>query len=484
MVAVAYPPKLQEPTEHEVCIFDLPSRSFLGPLIVSDGKLVAPIWTHDEYLRFATINQRSITIREVEFTLKHPPTQVESFAIPDEAVEGDHFLFFPAQSRLAFTLDKSIQVWDLKASKLLLLKSGAKDNFGPSSTYSFSSDSHFFAFVTTAREVHIWKESPVGYVLHQQFPPLLIDLKWLRLSPDGGSIISPLDDTINLWHAGDQIPSLPIPPAEERSDHHFILTFSPDEKSAAFTQASGNVVTILDLKSGNLRSTIDTGMEVECLGVAGDTVIVVDMEKIVTWNLPGGDHEFNASINDSILAVMLHPQLESIRLPLAGLRIPLNPIPSLSPDLSCIAVKGKPEGGHGARLNIYDVSTGTCLASTALSGHIFSLPVFTRDGREVWMALRVDKPTGWAIIKDDESKAMELKLLRGETLYPSRTLLWHSPHGYKVTDDGWVLSPTRKRLLWLPHRWRSDREEYRLWSGRFLGLSHRLSDVVIVEFFE
>ena len=91
---------------------------------------------------------------------------------------------------------------------------------------------------------------------------------------------------------------------------------------------------------------------------------------------------------------------------------------------------------------------------------------------------------GWEIVEGGVSSVMKLKPLE-ETLYPSRAFLWHSIRGYKVTDDGWVLSPTQKRLLWLPHRWRSDREEDRLWSGRFLGLSHRLSSgVVILEFLE
>ena len=88
---------------------------------------------------------------------------------------------------------------------------------------------------------------------------------------------------------------------------------------------------------------------------------------------------------------------------------------------------------------------------------------------------------GWEVIKDDKSGGMELKRL--EQSYPSGTLPWESPHGYEVTDDGWVLSPTRKRLLWLPHRWRSYRQ-HRVWNGRFLGLSHRLSEVVILEFLE
>ena len=478
MVAVAYTSGGW--IKYEVCTFDLPSRTRLGPLLVPDGRLVTPIWTHDRYLRFAIINRGLITIQEVEFTLVHPPTKVESFPIPDGAVDGGDFLLFPALSRLAFTLRGTIQVWDTKASKLLLSTSEAKDYFGDPLAYSFSSDGHFFANLTAADEVHVWKESPVGYVLHRQFSPLLNNLRWLHLSPHGASIVFPLGNTINLWHTGDQIPSPPTPPAEERSRRHFILTFSLNQKSAAFAQPGGNVATILDLKSGNLRLTIDTGMRVLCLGGAGDIVIVVGVEKFIIWNLPDGDRAFNAGVSDSVRTVVFRPLL----------RIPRDSIQTLSPDLSfLIAGMDSEEDSEEEScylresyqlLEIYDVPTGTSLASIILDR--ISPPLwFTQDGREVW-TFGDFKNRGWEVIKDDESGGVNLKPL-GQTSYPLGTLPWESPDGYEVTDDGWVLSPTRKRLLWLPHRWRSDKE-HRIWNGKFLGLSHRLSEVVILEFLE
>ena len=457
--------------EYKVYTFDLPSRTRLGPLIVSDGivsdgKLVTPIWTHDKYLRFATIHPGSITIWEVEFTLKHPPTQVESFPVPDRVFDGREFLFLPVFYRLAFTLEDIIEVRDVKASKLLFVSQDTQ-GFSSPSTYSFSSDGHFFAFLTGANEVHVWKGSPVGYVLHQQSPPLPDDVRWMHLSPNGGSIVFPLDDTVNLWHARDKIPPPPPSPTEKRSQENFILTFSLNQKSAGFARRGKNVVTIIDLKSGSSRLTIDTGMEVLCLGVAEDTVIVVDGEKIVTWNLPGGDRAFNAGINDSVRSVMLDRSQLSRRV-----------THTLSPHLSFFAVSGSSESV--LFLEIYDVHTGTRLAS-ATPRRLY-LPWFTQDEREFWV-FDGSEYEGWEIIKDDESGGMELKPLE-ETSCPSGMPPWQSHHCYEVTDDGWVLSPTRERLLWLPHRWRSDWEKCRLWSGRFLGLSNRLSEVVILEFFE
>ena len=421
-------------TECKFYTFDLPCRTHLGPLIVPDGKLVTPIWTHDKYLRFATVHPGSITIWEVEFTLKHPPTQVESFPIPKEVIDGDDFLFLPALYRLAFTLNKTIQVRDVKASKLLF-ESEVKQR---SAAYSFSSDGHFFAFATATNEIHVWKESPVGYVPHQQSTTLLDDFKWLHLSPNGGSIVFPLGGTINLWHARDHIHPPPTPPTEKRGREDFILTFPLNQKSAAFAQRGGNVVTILDLKSGNSRLTIDTGMEVERLGMVGGIVIVVDKEQIVTWNLPGGDRALNAGINDSVLRITL-----------------------LDRSLEDIVFTGR----RRAR-----VTRGS-----------FGSPWFTEDEREL-LVFDGSKYGGWQIINVDGSGDMELMPL--ENLWRSGMPTWQSRHGYEVTGDGWVLGPTRKRLLWLPHRWREEKWRYRLWSGRFLGLSHRLSEVVILEFLE
>ena len=479
-------------TEYIIYTFDLLSRTCLGHLPVPDGEFVTPIWTHDACLRFATINRGSITIWEVGFTLKLQPTKVESFLIPDEVVDGREFLFLPILYRLAFTLRDTIHIRDVKASTLLLKSEQASNSYP---LCSFSSDGRFFAFAITSGEVRIWKESPTGYALHQQ-PPFLLDiLKRPFLSPNGRSIILPLVDIINLWHIDDQTLSPPSPPTEERGPKDdFLLAFSPCEKSAAFVQLHGNMVTILDLRSGDLRLTIDTGMRVECLGVAGDTVVVIDKGRIVTWNLPGGDRTFNASINDSVRTVVLaghsldspSPSNASINdsfWPLMLDRFFPDP-PSLSPDLSRIVAIEEDELTRRPGPRIYDVPTGKCLAiaTTLLHHH----PRFTRDGREVWTTYRhpsVPQYEGLEIIEGSLSGAMELKPLE-ETLYPSRTFLWDSIRGYKVTGDGWVLSPTQKRLLWLPHRWRSDREVCRLWSGKFLGLSHKLSEVVILEFFE
>ena len=145
---------------------------------------------------------------------------------------------------------------------------------------------------------------------------------------------------------------------------------------------------------------------------------------------------------------------------------------SISPNLNHIAVVGV----NGA-LNIYDMSTGKHLVDAHSMG---STVQFTPDGHEIWCP---DSSEGWAIIgntKSNDTKLEQLDPAKG----PSGVLPWQPSCGFQVTDDGWVLSSTGKKLLWLPPHWRSH-EKHRAWGGRFLALLHYgLPEVVIMELLE
>ena len=441
--------------------YDL-SATETGPRCAPKGRIIEPIWTHEKCIRFITINRGSVAILEVEFTLKNAPVEVESLPIADKVVDGKRFLFLPSLSRLAFTIKDTIQVWDAKASKLLLTSEL------PSNTYSdylpigsFSPDGHFFAHMDKSGVARVWKESPAGYVLHQNLPFVTSEFPIMpRLSPSGESIfVSPDRRAIHLWHTRDQVPFLP-----SISENNFTLAFSPDERFAAFVRQGGNVVTIFNPLTGDLQLTVDTDMGVVYLGMTGSALIVVGEEKIVTWDLPGGDCAFNASINDSVWTTVLSRDQGT---PVHG---------SISPDFSRIAVLRGPS--YEMHLEIYDMSTGRCLASALVdyAGWVG----FTRDGREVAFISSLGR-RGCEIIQDGGFGPIRLSPL---DRIPSSFLAfpWESRYRYGVTGDGWVLSATRKRLLWLPHRWRSD-EECRMWSGRFLGLLRKeLSEVIILVF--
>jgi len=109
--------------------------------------------------------------------------------------------------------------------------------------------------------------------------------------------------------------------------------------------------------------------------VTGNTVIMVGYGKIVTWDLPAGDHALgvSAKIHDSVRTVVFnHPAPPPTRLHSA----------SISPDFDYIVITREASKG----LDIYDISTGKHLVGvTTNSEHI---PWFTQDGREVWSARR------------------------------------------------------------------------------------------------
>ena len=396
--------------------------------------------------------------------------EVESLPAPDDVNRSKESLFLPTLSRLAFTLQSAVMVWDAQDSKFLLNFLGADKP----ANMSFSLDGRFFACGTAGWEIYLWRESPVGYALHQRDISNICGFTSPLLSPSGESTTALNYSTIQLWRTEDPTTSpspssIPTQPAA-----NFILEFSPDETSAAVVRLRETMATVLDLKSGDPRLVVDTGMTVLGLRVTGSAVVVVGEGKVVTWNLPvSGDWalDVNTDINDSVRIACFDYSAPPCP--------PLVHYASVSPDVNRIAVTRCTvrlcEG-----LGIYDLSTGKCLAATTTQGF---MPWFTPDGREVWCIEDVAfrrKTTGWTITEDIESGLAKLERL-GPTGDPSGGFPWRSPRGYKVTRNGWVVSASGKRLLWLPHRWRSD-EEYRVWGGRFLGLSHReLPEAVILE---
>ena len=465
----------------EIITFDLSAkRAHIYPL--SEERIIPPIWTRDEFLRFATVEPGHITIWETDFTFTHSSkVVVKPLPTPDKNSHrvSIRFLFLPTHSQLAISIRRTLLIWDARDSKLLTKISGAEP-----SHMSFSSDGLFFACVHgNNEEVCVWKRSLSGYILHQRlaFDPFPLQL---TLSPDGASGIIRLDFTIRLWHTKD--PILSSLPTVARSG--FVLEFSPCETLVAFARQFDNTVTVLHIQSGDPQLTIDTGMRVQYLGVTRSTIVVADKERVVTWNVVAGDR---AGINDSVQTATF-----DLSQPYSG----VNSL-SISPDLSRVVTLRIMDQAL-RRIEIYDVSTGRCLTgvifdtiregmlkspsfpmdSRSLTQAEDSFPErmwFTPDGRDIWSGSYLH---GWEIIGDNESGTMGLQPLRRTTPLPG-IFPWESSLGYKVTGDGWILSPTQKRLAWLPHEWRSY-EQGITWSGRFLGLGGEgLREAVILEFF-
>jgi len=438
------------------------------------GLIKGKIRAHGECLRFTTMTPGSITTWDAGFASTHAPTKVEILPIPDGCRDLESLLVHPTLPRIALICEWRVRVWDTQHSKFLL--DSAHDVFNY--TMSFSPDGRFLASngATPEREfagIYLWKESHTGYVLHQR----LISDSWSAaplISPNARTVITFGGPIIQLWHTMESTTSRSAVSAQtSRSNgRDFVFGFSPDEALAAVARKKDKTITVVDLKSGVPRLTIDAGMEVYGLGVTGSNVVAIGEGGIVTWDLPAGDHvlDLRANITDSIRTVPLDNNRHDIGWPELVILI--------SPDLHHAAIMGYP-GPNDSYLSLYDTRTGQHL-QTVTHDHSIDTPWFTPDGREVWFRRDVGGLDGWKIVEDSKSDVTELEHL-GSTEHQPDGPPWQSFRGYQVRDDEWIFSPSGKRLFWLPPRWRLHERERR-WGGRFLALlGNKLPEAVILE---
>ena len=451
-------------------------HSDLGDISRSQGDIPASfdIWTHGESLRFVTPGSRTtINIWEVGLAPGARPITVETHSVPKinqrSAFERDtgappiHTRFFPVPSRLALICGESLRIMACGARDSELLICDTKGiTFSPDVT--FSSDGRFFA-CPTADSVYLWMESSTGYVLHAKLTSGAQHPRPL-LSPNGESIVTLNGPRIRLWHTKTlTTPSAGISTGTSRRGD-FVVEFHPNLPLGIVVRQGDNVVTILDLNSGVLQLTIDTGMEVYGLRVTEGTVVVIGREEVVTWNLPGGSTHPDArmEIKDGTKTITLIPQPNGKVV-----------TASISPNLSYIARVEARRGSY--RLSIYESSpdrfcnfTGCIVKENKLWFAPDERNIFVADGNEgaVEEISRNRSAVSTPVANIDSSE------------HPSWRLPWSPPRGHRVTGDGWILGLNGRRLLLLPPPWRSSAAQ-RVWSGQFLALLHELPEAVILE---
>ena len=433
----------------------------------SEGRIVASIWTHDEFFRFVTAKPflTALTVWQVGFASIHTLTQVESLPGPEIPAYSVEVLFLPTRSRFAFP---HVGIWGIQDSLIqeIPMTSSVRN-------MSFSSDGRFFVYEDRYTGIHLWEESSLGYVLCGQLGPGIREYFRPLLSPNGKSITTSVGNETQLWRTADPIASLSsIPTRPPRLQDQFLLDFSPDGSVAAAAQRSDGEVTVLDLKSGEPRSIINTGMLIYGLWATGNNITVFDGKWIVTWEPSAGDHvlDARATINDGARTITLSPPAPSSSLTHTAV---------ISRDLNYIAVLWWDYITSNYFLGIYDMSTGNHLAgATAQDADALWI---TPDGCGVRFLTQERRVGGWKIIKDGTSNVIGLECLPENTCLPGG-YPWESSHGYDVTDDGWILNSRKKRVMWLPHHWRELNERDRRWDGRFLWLLNRdLPEAIIVE---
>ena len=252
---------------------------------------LAGVWAHGECLRFAAKELGTLTIWEVGFTPAHIPIKVESLSIPYE-IHSHQSSYNHTLSRLISKGFNTVCVWDTEHSKYLL---GSMNIMDDSKIYT---SSHSSFFVEGDSGVELWKESPNGYTLHQRFISSTSDITPC-ISPNGELVLTFGGSVVQLWYTTNSNTPLPTTPTQpfQKYRRSSLLEFAPDEALAAVIQRGDKVVTVLDLKSGIQRLTIDAGMAVCGLGMTGSTIVVVGHGKIVTWSLPARGCVLNSRVH-------------------------------------------------------------------------------------------------------------------------------------------------------------------------------------------
>lgn len=246
--------------------------------------------------------------------------------------------------------------------------------------------------------------------------------------------------------------------------------FSTDGMLAAVFQPKENKVVVLGLGSGDPLLVMDVDVGTSSLRVIGTMVALTGSGMVSVWGIVPG---VSGLIADKLYA---HPFKDSWPASNPG---QLSTFISISPTLEYIAIVKECTTKKSYHLNIYDLRTETYLTQTATDPS--SVPCFTPDGGAVWCVDVFGRVAGWAIVKEHKSNRIELSPLELSGC-PQGVFPWISSCGYEISNDGWVLSPTREQLLWLPPHWR-PLERQRVWQGRFFGFLHsNPPELVILEF--
>jgi len=442
----------------------------------NDGPDSNVIWTHGESLRFAIAGEKTVATWELGFTSRSTPTEIEIISVSDDVESAVfsrndstggrarkvRYRFLPTSCRLASFRAEKVLVWDLRNSTSLLHDNSPDIKYHP--RMSFSSDGRFFACSTAGSEIHLWKESLTGYTLHGMLTPGT-EYSTPLLSPNGESIVAFGGVAIRLWHTRNfATTTSSIPTGAPQHTANFALDFSADGAFAVVVRVGGNVVTVLDLKSGVPRLTINASVEVYGLRVTGNTVVVIGGGKVIAWNLPAGGCVPNASVG-------IEASAQTMRLcgPQRGHVFAA----SISPNLQHVVFSNKDDRSGYQHLHLHGASVGL---DAWLAAEDEGSTWFSPDGCSLWRVLASGRARSWKITVDELCDAPPV-----DPEHPPEGYPWGSSRGYRATNDGWVFGPDGKRLLMLPPHWRSYATQ-RVWNGRFLALLHgALPEPVILE---
>ena len=446
--------------------------------LLQQGYRLGCYWIHEDALQFATISDGykglMFNIHELQPTLTPPVCVLSSFYIPPYRGE---FSFSPASFHASFVTNAEVVVLNVQDSKVLLQAGVAQLLSQPG---QFSHNGHFFACGTKEYKIHVWQNTPTGYVpwsiLRSRLP-----LEGISWSPISTSILCWCRGGILLLHPEGHS-STPPPNRNEfntRGKKH-LVAYSANSSCVAVAQERGGIIMVLDHLSGTVWQQNNLGVQIHDIKIVSNTVFAISAYRpIENTILPVGIHKFAEIIihylSSSTLPISKY-KLIGWELGASGLKqctynraLAIDTHAeylTLSYNCSLIAFT------RGKRIFLYDVNIQKILKSIEWYGGPQNIR-FSPNQHQLWFigfhdTSHIGNPyIGKLEVVGSWSPAKVII----EDLENVWSWINHfSPHGYYVRNGSeWARDSRGRNLLWLPH-WRIKGWKSGTWEGNFLAL--------------
>ena len=423
-----------------------------------------------------------VNIYELQPTSSLPLHLLSSFPLLPQA---GSFSFSPVSFHASFVTGQEIVILDVQASKpLLKTKLDVRySQWGPSLKGDFSPSGDFFALCGKGNKVHVWKNTPTGYILWCSFNARF-RIETPFWSPSSASLLCWSQLGIQLFYLDnylDPLSDVEVRPGFQYETH--MIAYTTDGVHIATAKKQNSIITVLNCHSGTLSQSINTDMQIHDIKTVGDIIFAVDLHKLSSWKLePGGAAYSLCGIHRVAANEILAFRAGWDQL-------------VLSHDCSQIAFTVQD------RVFLYHVETQEILKSIEWKRSFLLDIQFSPDVCQLWLTrpiLHAGNSHDFAKLNTTEDWAIVEKVLYGQQpdgrvggVLEGRGLdiqAWStnliSPHGcHAGIGSQWVTASRGSRLLWLPPNWRIKNEWDMRWNDRFLILLHyHHPQLIIIEF--
>ena len=313
---------------------------------------------------------------------------------------------------------------------------------------TISPNGQLFATKISVLKIHVWQNTPTGYVPWSTFTSRL-PIDTFLWSPTSDSVLCQCTDELLLLHPDNH--SDPLSPDENGTKHHpsdYLVVHPTNHPYILVVQPPNGIITVLDDISGTIQWVINTGMEIQDIKMIDNIIYVVDVHKLVSWYLEPGGVVQGVHETLAISAVKDYLKLSN----------------------NCTQIAFARQLGEVA---LYDIKTQKTIKSSNWDGRWIGGMKFSPDGHQLWCM-----DFGGVVMKLEITEEWNSGGVTSEGKQDD--LFWDnpfSPDGYHVgIDTMWAMNSGGSRVLWLPPHWRGRIR----WEGNYLSLVNSLLPVPII----